>query len=338
MMTADLLSIALQDVELKRVASTDGGEYAGPCPFCRAGHDRFRVWPSKGRYWCRACGRCGDTIQYLRDLRGLTYREACDQLGVDGNLLRTRSRGNGPLTAQPLRTSAALAAPVGAWQSAGRRFVAVCQQTLWTPAGARALAWLRRRGLRDETIMRAGLGLSDYDRFQSPESWGLPGDHKQVWLPRGVVIPWNIGGELWRINIRRPSGEPKYVGPAGSSNGLYMADGLTGQLPTVLLEGEIDALTIAQDASDVAVAVATGSTAGSRHMRWISRLALAPLVLVAYDSDMAGEKAATYWLDLLSLAKRWRPFWDDVNAMAQSGVDIRSWVTEGVRTARWRGE
>ena len=40
----DLLALIGRDVQLRRVASTNGGEWAGPCPFC-GGHDRFRVWP-----------------------------------------------------------------------------------------------------------------------------------------------------------------------------------------------------------------------------------------------------------------------------------------------------
>ena len=40
----------------KKAATTNGGEYAGPCPNC-GGSDRFRVWPvekgGEGRCWCR---------------------------------------------------------------------------------------------------------------------------------------------------------------------------------------------------------------------------------------------------------------------------------------------
>jgi phage/plasmid primase-like uncharacterized protein len=43
-------------VALKKVASTNGGEWAGPCPGC-GGSDRFRVWPvdrgGRGSFWCR---------------------------------------------------------------------------------------------------------------------------------------------------------------------------------------------------------------------------------------------------------------------------------------------
>ena len=78
-----LLDLLSHDTTLRRVASTRGGEYAGPCPWC-GGRDRFRVWPyaDRPRYWCRRCNRNGDAIQYLRDRHGLTYRAACARLGL----------------------------------------------------------------------------------------------------------------------------------------------------------------------------------------------------------------------------------------------------------------
>jgi hypothetical protein len=78
----DLLAVIQQDTPLKRVAATGGGEYAGACPWC-AGTDRFRVWPARGRYWCRQCLRRGDLIQYLRDYRGLSFQEAARLAGKD---------------------------------------------------------------------------------------------------------------------------------------------------------------------------------------------------------------------------------------------------------------
>ena len=38
----NLLALISLDTDLKRIASTGGGEYAGPCPFC-GGRDRFQV-------------------------------------------------------------------------------------------------------------------------------------------------------------------------------------------------------------------------------------------------------------------------------------------------------
>lgn len=76
----DLLSLVEQDVTMRRASSTNGGEYAGPCPGC-GGHDRFRVWPEQGRYWCRRCEKQGDLIQYLRDFRGLSFQDAARTVG-----------------------------------------------------------------------------------------------------------------------------------------------------------------------------------------------------------------------------------------------------------------
>lgn len=77
-----LLDFVSQDVSLKRVSSTSGGEYAGPCPVC-GGTDRFHIWPEAGNYWCRQCQKKGDTIQYLRDVRGLSFRDAARMVGRD---------------------------------------------------------------------------------------------------------------------------------------------------------------------------------------------------------------------------------------------------------------
>ena len=83
-----------RDTELRRVASTHGGELAGPCSLCHqggsrtTGTDRLHVWPRQGRWAClgpragrNGCDLHGDAIDYLRHRDGLGYREACDRPG-----------------------------------------------------------------------------------------------------------------------------------------------------------------------------------------------------------------------------------------------------------------
>jgi hypothetical protein len=123
---------------------------------------------------------------------------------------------------------------------------------------------------------------------------------------------------------------PKYIGPAGCANGLYNADVLSAGRPAMLVEGELDALTMRQEAGDLVTAVATGATGGARRMHWIARLALCSVVLVAYDADTPGDAAAAFWLERLENARRWRPYWGDANEMAQAGADVRAWVAAGV--------
>jgi hypothetical protein len=69
----DLLGDALGEGVLRRVASTSGGEFAGPCPLC-GGQDRLRVWPSPPlgtpRAWCRQCQVSGDALAWATRLAG----------------------------------------------------------------------------------------------------------------------------------------------------------------------------------------------------------------------------------------------------------------------------
>jgi DNA primase len=130
--------------------------------------------------------------------------------------------------------------------------------------------------------------------------------------------------------------EQRYVAVSGGRNTLYRVDTLRPHTPAMIammMKGYLDALAITQQAGDLIAVVAAGTTTGGRLERWIGRLALASRVLVAFDADKAGEQAAAWWLMALSTrAKRWRPYWDDANAMLQDGVDLRTWVREGFGT------
>lgn len=331
------MSVFLRHIptRLRRVASTEGGVYHGPCPWC-GGEDRFDVKPNAGEsglWYCHQCERGGDGIDFLRQYQGLSFVEACEAFGLSH---KVQVPNGAPKSYQSYRSPSERAKPVEitappapAWRDRAWSFAEECAARLWTDEGARALDWLRGRGLVDDAIRAASLGYNPADVYEKPEAWGLERD-KDVWLPRGITIPWVIAGEIWRVNIRRPAGDPKYYGPPGYSNGLYQADRIMPDRPAVLVEGEIDAWTVLQCAGDIAAAVATGSTSGSRKTKWVARLTLASVVLVAFDVDDAGEHAAEYWLEALPNARRWRPYWNDVNTMLQDGADVRAWVAAGL--------
>jgi len=133
----DLLDLIGRDTRLRKVASTAGGEYAGPCPFC-GGRDRFRVQPEQGRWWCRRCGdgaRWEDAIAYVRKRDGVDFVEAGRLLGASERELESREapqrhglawRRPGSILSEraepPSPLAAELAAdqiPTPAWQTAG---------------------------------------------------------------------------------------------------------------------------------------------------------------------------------------------------------------------------
>ena len=304
--------------KLRWKAHTNGGEHAGACPWC-GGNDRFRVWPHSGeygRFWCRQCGRSGDTITLIKDLRGLSYQEACESIGVALKPLKRTSRATKPL--EP---------PSKIWRARAWSLTEESISLLWTDQGARARKWLRERGLGEETMHLALLGYNPHDRREPARKWGLD-QETDIFIPRGITIPWMIDSDIWRFNVRRPAGTPRYIGPAGSSNGLYNVDDIVANYPVVLVEGEIDALSVMQATS--IPAVATGSTSGSRRQRWLVSLMKASTTLIAFDCDEAGEKAAAFWYEALPNGRRLRPYWDDANKMLQDGIDLKQWIGQGL--------
>jgi DNA primase len=338
----NLVDLIGRDTLLRRVASTHGGEYAGPCPWCR-GDDRFRVWPHADRpgYWCRQCGKHGDAIQYLRDHDSLRFREACARVG------RPLEEAPCPRPERPPKPPPLATPPGEAWQARARAFIERCEPILWTLAGAQALEYLHRRGLQDDIIEAARVGYHPMERWEHPEQWGLAPEHKKIHLLQGLVFPWFVGSELWRVFFRREGNhipkDERYKPIAGGGNTLYQVETLRPNAPAMLVEGVVDALAMRQEAGDLIAVVAAGTTLG-RLERWIGCLDLAAPVLIALDADQAGEKASDWWLTALGpQAKRWRPFWDDPAAMLQDGADLRIWVREGLATdpqwwrelARW---
>lgn len=335
-MSDDLLTLIGADTPLRRTASTWGGEYSGPCPFCCRGRDRFKVWPAEGRWGCLG-PRAG--------------RGGCDVYG-DADDYRSAPRGCGPprlsprpghragiQPAAPLLTLDPPAEPPPAWQARAAAFAAACAAALAAPGGAKARAWLHERGLSPATVAAAGLGYHPCERSAAAAAWGLPAGHAPLSLPHGIVIPWRQGNEVTALKVRRPAPPlpgPKYLSVAGGGRGLYLPTGAAPLRPAALLvEGEFDALVLQQEAGDLAATFATGSTAGGRDSASLYQLHAYPLVLVAFDVDdnQAGDRAAEWWLDALGpRAVRWRPLAHDVTDMLVAGQDVRYWVCAGLHS------
>jgi hypothetical protein len=134
-----------------------------------------------------------------------------------------------------------------------------------------------------------------------------------------MVIPWLYGDSIWRLTIRdetRESGPRRYMQVAGGSNGLYAFR--RGELPVVMTEGELDAVSIMQECGDLVRAVATGTTTG----------------LVAFDAERPGDSAASFWTERLAQAERLRPWWKDANQMLQDGAGLRAWVSAALAASK----
>lgn len=184
----DLVALIGTNTPLKQVARTKGGEFAGPCPFCGEGDDRFRVWPTppdgKPHYWCRQCRRRGDAIQYLMDRDGRSFQSACTLLGLGGY----RSSAQPHTSLRPVALPAsrterndwdALSDPE--WQYSAELFVTRCAETMNGPQGTQGREYCHSRGLPDEIIAAYQLGYNPAEHYKT---WG----QRKVLLPKGIVI------------------------------------------------------------------------------------------------------------------------------------------------------
>lgn len=351
----DLLALIGNDTRLKHVASTNGGEWAGPCPFC-GGKDRFRVWPEQdggGGFWCRQCKAQGDAIAYLQKRDNLTFAEACERLGGGKVAPGARLSQGTSSSPAPGPMYAETEPPSAVWQARACEFVAYAQGQLWqTPD---ALAYLRDRGLSDDTIRAAGLGYNPKEMKGSVRRWDAEGVY--VWLPRGWVIPCESADVLWYVKVRRhpddlaaaagsaiaaaamrlPSKMPaKYQTLKGGHLTMYGLETLASDRYTdcIICEGEFDALLLRQHVGSLVGCVALGSANMNLDMQAIDQLVAIRRVWVAYDDDEAGragaEKllAASARIHLLPVPAH------DVTDAWKAGHDLVAWVLPAIGPKR----
>jgi DNA polymerase I len=324
----DLRLLVGEDVTLRLEASTCGGEFVGACPLCGDGVDRLRVQPALRRWWCRQCSpseHWRDAIDYVMAREDLDFFGAVAFLEVW-------------LAAGPADPSPYLAAPVqsqeqqSAWRAHALAYVEHAEAELWEAAGERARAYLHARGLQDKTMRRYRLGFQPANADEKASDWGLP-RASDVFLPRGLVIPWFTGGEVSAIRVRRTSSQAssKYWSIAGSKQFLFGVDHIADSNVLVLVEGEFDAMLVAQEAVaaglDVA-AIAFGQARGQLADGMFAYLVGPQHVVVAYDNDRAGQVAST------RLRARWPALRElrvpdgakDVTDYHVGGGDIGVWL------------
>lgn len=357
-MTTILDLLARRGIKIRKASNAKGGEYSSSCPGCggvdRHGDpsDRFRIWPEQhegsGGYWCRQCKRGGDVIQFLRDFDGLTFREACERLGRPVPDSRDLTMRAPSLPSAGRRDPKTHVSPEALWKEKAVAFTWWAHEQLF--AHPDQLRFLQEaRGLTVDTISAFGLGWNSgkdgRDFFRPRESWGLmevqneeTGKPRRLWLPIGTVIPWFYKGEIWRLRIRRPDPRefgPKYYAVPGSSMGTMIlpsrgADRQAGNM-WVVVESELDAVLLHQEAGDVCGVMSTGSASPRPDAAASALLRNALHIMVAFNDDQGGRSNFPWWQENLRETV-WHPVprGKDPAEAWSLGVNIREWVIAGL--------
>ena len=311
----ELLARIKQEVPLaeligRRVALKPHGEnLLGLCPNHPDKTPSLVVTPSKGLWHCMgACQTGGTAIDWVMKTEGVSFRHAADVLLAEFFPLETSRLVPKRST---VRTLASPVEPEASEEEAKRQVVAYYHETL--RESPEALAYLERRGLTHPDLTNhfqigfsnrtLGLRLplinrkAGYEIRTKLQSAGIYRASGHEHFVGCLVIPvFDEAGNVAEIYGRRiddpaKSGAPKHLYLPGTHRGVFNAAGLQGQKEVILCEALIDGLTFwsAGFRNVTASYGVEGFTAD--HLALFQREGVEH-VLIAYDRDEAGDRAA----------------------------------------------
>lgn len=306
---SDIVDIVQRYVPLKK----SGSNYFGLCPFHNEKSPSFSVSPDKQIFHCFGCGEGGGVIQFIMKIEGLPFLDAvrllADRAGMqmpsDQEQSDEQRRARERMLAMNRETA--------------RYFHGLLQR------GAEAQAYFARRGLSKRTVTNFGLGWAE-------NSWdgllkhltGLgyrPAEIEKA----GLAVRGGSGGlyDRFRGRVMFPiidvrgnvigfggrvldDSKPKYLNspdtPVFHKNRNLFAMNIakkSKQGRLILAEGYMDVIALHQAGFDCAVA-SLGTSLTEEQARLMTRYAKE--VVICYDSDEAGQKAAQRAIDILNRA------------------------------------
>ena len=308
----DIEEIVGHYVTLKRA----GSNYSGLCPFHSEKSPSFTVFPASQSFYCFGCGAGGDVITFIRREENLDYVEAIEflgkRVGVEIPRDSREEQGRGGMTRQR----------VFDMNLAAAKFFRQC---LFDPAiGGEGMKYLAgERGLSGAVIKRFGLGFA-------PKSFGVLQKHMHSlgftdeeliegflcgksqktgraydYFRNRVIFPIiDTSGNVIAFGGRvMDDSKPKYLNSSDTpgfkkSRNLFALNYAKNHCAEqmILCEGYMDV--IALHAAGFENAVATLGTAITQEQARILAK-YTKRVIISYDSDGAGQNAATRAMRLL---------------------------------------
>lgn len=312
-MKNDIVDVISQYVKLQR----KGSSYFGLCPFHNEKTPSFSVTPSKQMYYCFGCGAGGNVFTFVMDYENYSFKEALEQLADRAGVQLPKMEYSKEVKAQADRKAALLEINKAAAQ--------YFYYQLRTENGKNAYEYLLGRGLSNETIKRFGLGYSDRysnDLYRYLKSKNYSDDLLKdsglfnVDEKRGMYDKfWNrVIFPIMDVNNRvigfggrvMGEGKPKYLNSPETkifdkSRNLYGLNiaRTSRKKYLIVCEGYMDVIAMHQAGFTNAVA-SLGTAFTSGHASLLKRYTQE--VLLLYDSDEAGVKAALRGIPILKEA------------------------------------
>jgi len=294
----DIVDVIDSRVPLKKT----GREYQACCPFHTEKSPSFTVSPQKQFYHCFGCGAHGTAISFLMEYDRLEFPDAVRQLAESAGMEVPVEAGNEERIDQSLYD--VMEAATGHFRKALK-------------GDARAIDYLRKRGLTGEIAAEYGIGYA-------PDAWeGLMNHLRERGFRKDALIATGLGisgkqGQpydrfrdriMFPIRDRRgrviafggrvlDKGEPKYLNSPETPlfhkgrelYGLWEAKQAVRELPRLMVvEGYMDVVALAQHGIRYGVAT-LGTATTPEHLDRLFRTTKE--VVFCFDGDKAGRRAA----------------------------------------------
>lgn len=303
----DIVDVISRHVSLKK----SGSSYQGLCPFHSEKSPSFSVSPTRQLYHCFGCGVGGNVITFVMEYEHCTFLEAVNVLAERVNMeLPTTSYSNDEKIERDIKAKLF---------DINKTAAIFYYKQLRQENGKIGMSYLIKRGLSPETIHQFGLGYAPQNaslyRFLKDKGYdddilkesGLftyeKGIHDKFW--NRVMFPimdYNnrvIGFGARVMGDAKPkylnSPETKLFDKSRNLYGLNVAKNC-GKNNLIICEGYMDVIALHQAGFHQAVAsLGTSLTAGQA--RLLKRYS--DTILITYDSDEAGVKAALRAIPIL---------------------------------------
>ena len=305
----DIEDVVQSYVQLRRRGRT----CTGLCPFHTEKTPSFVVYPETQSFYCFGCGAGGDVITFIKKISNLEYVEAVKLLA---------SRVGMPMPNEEDKAGEMRRKVLAINRDAARYFY----DQLNKPTPEAALAreyWRKRRGLSDNTIRRFGLGYAPDSYSDLLHYLKGRGYNEEELLESGLVRRSEKGNlyNLFRHRMITPiidlrgnviafggrvldDSKPKYINSpetvvykkSRTLFALNIAKRSTSRR-YILCEGYMDVISMHQAGFDTAVC-ACGTALTPEQVKLIGEYA--DEVILSYDSDEAGQKAAARSLELFA--------------------------------------
>lgn len=286
-------------VSLKKRGNTS----VGLCPFHNEKTPSFTVYHDTQSYYCFGCGAGGDAVNFIKRIENLDYIDAVKSLAQRAGMQMPDDATYDDSLAKRRRKVLEV----------NRATAKYYHSYMMSEEGRAGLDYFLNRGLSLKTIKRFGLGYA-------PNSWDKLLKHLKEngftigdMLDAGVIKKGNKGYyDNFRNRVMTPiidvrgnviafggrvldDSKPKYINTSDTlvykkTNELFALNYAkdSGEDSLILCEGYMDVIAMHQAGFTNAVA-GCGTALTNEQVRLISRYAKE--VILAYDSDEAGQKA-----------------------------------------------